>query len=1214
MANLNGPRKLNFRGFRSRLTAAIITSFAISAQGSIVEVPLNTVLKPASDLMTESGQPLSFAEIITKAKNGEDLSISNPVVNIFWQGQTLSAIDEESEVLRKQIDVTGGVRFKAHIGGTRELGLYSIFVEDKTDKKHLTFEPRYQLTFGTSVHTSMLRSALLRKLGFFQKSPVFFREIQLDFESAEQKKEFKETAFCRKIEGSEDELISDRCIAIDPELGPDNPRTEPMIVEMPGTNSLKIRSAYIERFAPKIPSLFNGVTPASINNVEVFGTHRGFRSILVPFAVADLEEGLERVETETFHLVDGKGFLKLNFGSDFRNTDYYDIKWMLRKMTTLTKANWDEIIDAGLYPDQCLKQMAYNGLVSRLISTVNWVNYGAKENQKLSVLPEVRSGLNFTYTCANARNEEIVKDGRLVKDFISGSPIRFSHGLRPSPWGKGDPRRLAIILMQSGLLKKGLKKFSENLHKKKLTVSATDKVVLTPNGPQQLVQAKETDVGFDVDGGRSINTGTLLGSNAPVQMVDTLAISASAAIMKQKLLDADAVTGAALVRSFGARAAAVREFTYVKPIGSMAQAQKTNILDVLKTPSKLEKLGEALDKGGVSEFLRSMQPNEVFIITDSISLDGTAGITQALDAMKMFGRMTNPTISIGANVRGAVVGQTIVSRTDEGLQVVVRDLDPRKNRRISVSGYVSVSAFVNLLSIEKKVERLWYETEVYPITYNPTLMATLCDKFFVGFAGFPETADEIDCTGKLDPDEITPAARREKLLADAKSMKKFEATLLPALKKLIYDTNLDLFREPRGELQKRMVQIKNKVKTTSNIVKAFWQREVMVHEDQVIGIFDPILADGSKNKGKAIQIAVSTRASLRGQDTVGFGLNFFEALIKETGFFSIFSLNPSGMPKGSAEWRVAETQNEITSHGAGENGKLPGMATLKYIWGGWDIKQSDFNQIIEQVNARSPVEELAPVLAAHKEEHGFELIPDGVFNRVEKIDFYRLSINLKIEAEGLNQIAKLVFDPDMPTPAVNAAPQEKMKWFERLSKRMRRANSKLNQAITGDYRKQDALIYNNIIELYGREQYLAECLIEKNQKSDFQAISGEEMIAGTTYPCLADWLNRLLQVSRKFDANQVEKSTSAITEVIYILDEKLPIRVLLNLIGKKNYSYGVNVLGFRAKDQNADQSNWVGPVFGEPDTVDKYRDGLIGYLSEKSKVSPLFLNATQTGL
>lgn len=1192
---------------------------ALSTQAQIM-IPLNTFQKPPVDLLDQkasvvddSGQHISFGDLAKYFLAGVDISKFSPIENKIWQngGYFQSALDIESEHVRAEILANGGVNYDADYGGNREIGLYSIAVRDAGNISN-----KFTLTLGTNVHTSLLRSALLRKLGFYQLTPTLFPKLRIRFKDKAEKQTFIDNAFCiekdeDKPDSGEQQNISISCLPIIPSLAVKNPRKEPFFITISDTE-LELRSVYLERMNSSIPSLVDGLTPANQFNVLNYGAHRGFRALVVPFAIAELGESINRTESEAAKLDDGYAAIKLAFASDFSTSDHFDVQWMLRRMALLTSDDWMAIVRAAQYPNQCLNKMAYNNLIFRFKSMVSTFNYKQKPTiyseetgeyievdhqhspEGVEISDDVLSKVKVNYNC-NEDGQDVVLGGRLVIDYFKDSPIRFKHDLVPSPWqGSQDILRWAIIKIQTGMLNVGLSLLIKKLEKKSQSFGETTITIRQGQPPEVLGSMSERRIKADIHGARTITTGVLLGSRAPVQMVDTLTLSVGGSNTLLKILAPD------ILRGIEGKIFANRQFLYVKPIGSMVEARKIKIKEILKIPQKLKQLAVPLMKGDVMAFLRAMQVDEVFSITDTIGSSLTAALNLGFDPTSFLGLKVTPTLTIGINQSNTVTGQTVVIRNESGYQIIIRRLDLRLNRMVSRSFFLDITAVVTWLHLEKSKTTDIYSSEYYSFNYDADFMGRICPKIFSSMPEYQGSEEfSAPCAkGKFNIEEEEDDTRRAEFTAKAHGLKRLEKTAITALAPLFYrgDTRA-LDADP--VMQKRRFDIKNTVNTKGSEVHFMHYKNIKFAENQLVELRDPILKDGTLNKDQKIKVAVSTRAELIGDDIVGFSLGAIDFFLKEklgdlTLLLAELVENPANMPKGHAEWHVTETQSEVTSIGSPEGTKMPPMATIRRYFGGWSLEQDEVNDLVKRINLLLP-----PELFGH-----VQFIPDGLLDRAGKIDFYRFILSLKIEKDGLDNLKRLLFaEGNVPAGATRADERNFIK----------RMLTRLNEKITGHYRPKDNELFNDIVELYGSDHYSAECKNESNQ------IVGEATaptrvgitFAGTTYPCLAQWLERLIVASRKFDESDTVKATESITEVLEILNQQIPIASLLKVIGTGNYRYTTNVIGFRAKDENAMDSNWKGPVFGEPQYLDVYPDSLLGELSRRYNLIPFVLNKTR---
>ncbi len=201
--------------------------FKAQAQDAVVRIPLKTLSKPALDLVDRSGQALSLGQLKSRFEQGVDLSTINPAENKFWQNTDLRLNTATDPMLHAQMpppmllgvaNMLNGatapapsdasVVFDSFVGVVRELGLYAINVKSATRPDQV-----YRLKSGLQVHASLLKAALLRKMGIFQESPKYYQSIKIRFKDVAEMDNFIRQAFC--VAGPDEVAIS--CLSVDPE-------------------------------------------------------------------------------------------------------------------------------------------------------------------------------------------------------------------------------------------------------------------------------------------------------------------------------------------------------------------------------------------------------------------------------------------------------------------------------------------------------------------------------------------------------------------------------------------------------------------------------------------------------------------------------------------------------------------------------------------------------------------------------------------------------------------------------------------------------------------------------------------------------------------------------------------------------------------------------------------------------------------------------------
>ncbi|MEQ1724080.1 MAG: hypothetical protein ABL930_12970, partial [Pseudobdellovibrio sp.] len=118
---------------------------------------------------------------------------------------------------------------------------------------------------------------------------------------------------------------------------------------------------------------------------------------------------------------------------------------------------------------------------------------------------------------------------------------------------------------------------------------------------------------------------------------------------------------------------------------------------------------------------------------------------------------------------------------------------------------------------------------------------------------------------------------------------------------------------------------------------------------------------------------------------------------------------------------------------------------------------------------------------------------------------------------------------------------------------------------------------------------------------------------GSSYECMEPWAEKLIKLSRKFPANNLREQNKWMTEVLYVLDEKIPQASLLNYLGAEKFIYYLEVTGFRSGDEDGDDGTYVSNVYGEPSKKHPYANGLISVFAEKSKINITELDQTAGG-
>lgn len=1163
---------------------SFFAAYATPAFSGVIRIPLHTCSKPAADLMDEKKMLLKIGDIVgsygkyvghSYAPTGQGefcqgVDKLSPVENKYWQDKSFDAIDKNLHAQMPSQDET--ILFDDYMGAVRELGIFSIYIRPAKNQNL-----RYGLTLGLQVHSSLLKSALLRKVGFYQMSPKYLHRVRLKFSSLVQMNDFIEKAFCLKGPSEK----AKNCLSIDE-------TKRGFVTEKNDQDfSLVLHGIYLEKIHPEVPSLFDGLTPATADDIPYAAQYRTFRALAAPFVMGDVGESINRFGAQAVKVSAGvaeMNFAKSVYFDGFTNHD--DMKWILNRYARLDKKDWDDIVDAGAYPT-CTVPLVKSLLLHRYRSLLQ-VYFGksfaknAIDSKGLEIVPIE----NIQTSC--------VSEGKVSSETIPGYPQRFSHGPRTSPFETSDLVKYFEIATQSAVLQTALDKMSSKLVKVEILKSNPLGVEVGPEGINLLMDTTGVFAGVNFSANRMISTGTFYGSQAPIQMIDSVSISGSLGV--QNIFDG--LNG--VQRNTGGRFSYMRTFTHVVPLEGVKttdqgekvvakpldDAKKAPWKHLLLVDSRLKELAAPLKDGSLTPFLKNLKVGEVFTITDSIVAGGTIGWNSGLDALFGFVRGLSVGLSFDAT-RQTVLRQIQINRLKTGFQIFVRDIDshmldengnakPNHKQTTDVYGLTfDYNYWINLFKIRAQRMVADLHTDAFVINYSADV-ATQATKAKV---------DDQNVQAKLD------------------EMLKLGGRTASALRAIIFESNVEpLYAYHRGQ----QFEIDHGLKINEVLGKFLWNRFSSLNQHQEISFLRtgiPKEVDGAPVENKKRTIVLDRKGELKGRDFFGLGLDAFNAFLgyrlkDKAPQYADAGSNPSMVPFGMASWRTARTDSEITPD-LGED-RWPTVSIIEHTWSGWSLNRKEMDSILNGL--RENVKNVNETIA------DFPLIPEGFLGTVKKVDFFKVNSHLAVLPEAIDQIKNLILAPE-----AKDTPVAKADFFSRIFQELTQIGKK-NKA-----RGQDMGLYNNMMRLIGdgdenvgKQKYMMECTKMKMSDAS-QSQNTYAWYKGTGYECLAPWLEKLIKLSRTFPENDIKKQNSWMTEVIYVLDEQIPMSSLLNFLGKDKFIYYVEVVGFRVGDEDGDEGYAISNIFGEPTKPSPYADGLISRLADITKITPTEFMKTGSG-
>lgn len=651
-----------FTWYVSTLFALLFPLLSIAQQPINGLIPKFYSITPAVDLIFNN-QLLDPEQAHHFARSGEiDLSELNPIetTNIWSakekiQDDTIIDIDEvpEVEFQSKLISRLGIYRFTA-ISNKNEVVNFS---------------------FGKKIHNFLLRKNLLRKLGYYVPKIQYIKKIKVNFE----------TSIDRDIFIAE---LADQTMAA----------SERFILEETKTSLTLIDGLAMEA-QNNIYNLALGTLPK-----HLIQGRRILRAVYVPLALVDVPESVNMMPW-----IAGREILeniKLYHSQDLVNTygpALEDAKWITRKIQTLTRNDWEEIVSQAFYP-KAVEAL----LTEKIIARRNHL-----QELFLSPAPLVFNSL-VSY-------EDALENGELIQETFPGFVDRFSFGDPDSPFSTDEMSYFFMSKLMSTTITNAIAQFNsapfmgvdeqqkvkEHVQKiyeqNGMFYESPLKAWFFPTARGQLVVS------------RDIVTGSYMGTSNQVQLVDTIGGFAEAGIF----MGVDGL-GEVVNASGRGTLSYQRTYSHIKPIKTLKKALKEPFKNML-VPIILNKLGNSLSATAnqlqlisiVKELKDTLSVGESFIITDSL------GGNLAFDAkvsISSIGWLDPKLLQAYAQVmsRRMIIKRLHITRSDENTIQVYNDLG--KSNQLMFT--FKLNSYLPILSINGRKKKGNATTEYYQIQLN----------------------------------------------------------------------------------------------------------------------------------------------------------------------------------------------------------------------------------------------------------------------------------------------------------------------------------------------------------------------------------------------------------------------------------------------------------------------------------------------------------------
>lgn len=1006
----------------------------------------------------------------------------------------------------------------------------------------------YRFVLSRYTHTNLFRAAFLRKLGYFVPSPKLYRRLKIKFASEEKKKQH--------LESLQQELWLD----MDEKKWISENNTE--------DHSITLINSTLEPVTADYYPFYMGINfdPGSEGGaayIDLFKRLRSFRAMILPVSLTEIPESINRYSPNYALRLAGSVVINDSTARAYNSTSWDDARWIIRRMTQLTNKDLQEVVDAGqFFPED--RPLVLAKLKHRIFNAFELFEL---KNSFPFDLPDLK------INTASGR----IKDGKITQEFTPGYPQRFAHGDRPSPFSDEDIASFFKIKGISSFFGGALMRANQELAVFKAQ-SAVDRHIADlqnqfnahrkakPNEPfVQKVQSWGGPVGgFSVNSARHLSTGTYYGSTAPIQLVDNISVGANIGYFMS--LDGMKTSW---VPTISAQLIYLRDYTHVRPIQTVKEGDSeswknlmvseymSRLVDGLNSdqyiPGK-DKNQPARDAFDI--FITNLKEGEVFTVTDSLVTGAYAQVSSALDVLMGISTLNFVnSITLSADASRVNLKQVSFVRTRDGLQVYVR----RQNQKVFGLQF-DFNYFINLLRIRGETSTADLHTDAFLIKYDPSIT--------------PEAKVE-------DPSLLPP-----RVIDHLDMQKKLKSAV-----RRIFKTNNP--KEFYRDFQYQHFPIDHQLKTKELKTKLLWERMSSFKEEHLVKFTYPRSKDFPEVDPKESEVILfsAKQGELKGRDLLGFGLELGEAVWNKK--FKKFNLNlsesvpnPANVPFGRAYWRLVNTESDLSPY----EKQYPDVAILQHVWGGWQIKRNDLDRLVGEINNQ------------FKDVASYRLIPKEAFGTTSSLDFYKITASLSVLSGGLEKIRDLLLQTGKPVP-----PLEKHYFLSKFFQKISEAE--------GSARGEDKAFYSDLITLIGGGDYqmgLQLYNVECQNYTSSRSAGGPSnaWLFGTAYNCLTPWMDKLIRLSRSYPQKDRVAQTRWATEVLYVVDEFVPLATVLDYIGPKNYVFVTNIFGFRTGDEDGDLE-FIANTVGEPEKDFPYANGLFNLFSRKTGISPVELDRSQ---
>ncbi len=1071
---------------------------------------------PAVDL-TYQGQPIDPNQA-TKFSSDE-LSKLEPVSNMTWQSAPLP-LEDGAIAYPKEGSEFNFDPVQSYFSSSKFM--YRMNVTSKEDGQI------YRIVAGYRSHNSPALAGLLRKLGYPIQSPKHFKTVIVRFPDDRAREDFID--HFTMVVGSFNRWLVQK------------PKEDPILV---------FRDVIMEPSDQYFPYQWGAlVRNQHRDDIRHLRSHR---ALVVPFYLMDIYERVNLFSWEMGRILDESVYLPdYLYAQPFNGeTTYEDSRWIARKISKLTRQDWQEIIGLGKFPKD-IEELILEKTISRRNHMVRLFN----------LQDELPSGM-VEFPFQRNVNNATVKDSKLAQDRFEGCAHDWVMQDPKAPLRVQELARFGVLQAIDYGIQTGLNELNKLLtfnsvdkiarkHQQDLFKRFVDFVINNPGKPyvQPLQTYGGPMAGLNFSASREAVTGTYYGSDSKAQLVDSLIIGGSLGYF----LALEPVPRG-MLPSFSPNFGVIRSYVHVRPIidaqtdqqllkkvldpannqdpDIMKTALEADWKELILTPKFLDHLNELLD------------PDSVELTEAEMAQTGIARETTAYDkAIKNF-------------FDGMKEGEMFIASTLYSLAPTLRlDIPITAFLGVDPLGYINNVGF----SVDYKL------AGISRVTFTKTKKGVHVYRQNINFNG-PELSNDVsvwtsvfrmgfnmkNASGKTEAYLVEPKP------TDQEKRKHWVRSLKAFFTNSSYEL-LDKYFPP--------IELEHKLENSlfkGNFLLFHWYNLEETHTVKVLPPPDPNPDISKRVDHKKLEM---TLVSYRTSDLLGTDVySFFSDLMN--GFFpgkgprpKAFGFNPASSPFGNAVWETSGTEMEATLG----HETLP-VTIFEKHWQGWYLSRSKFFDILDEIESQAQNARLKIDLFNREE-----------FNPMRHMELYDLKYSLLFYPEAFEQLRSKILNKNVGIK-------------DALAQLLELKGVLKDFAL--DQKKNRDVVYSPVRMSTAEKLHRGQVIRSQNSMIEYEGERKVEIFH------IDPWMKKLLSFRNEDEPQDSEKRVQWRTAVLDVVQKNLTLDKVVELVGRENIYYGASINGFRVGDEKGDVPYYTGSI-GTFD--DRYHESMFQYISEQTGI------------